>query len=177
LPEGREQALTAADGLKGGGRTARLPLFEGRNKAVRYFVVGRSALRSQPLCDSQQWQWQEIRFSRPSPAKWTNHLSLGAGELIGSTRGEWGGELVWKPTEGRAQLIIKDNVFAIEAVEGGAIVLFGNLWNLWDNGYAVRVSQRGDGGWSLSEVARLPSIADALATIGPSLFAAWSENR
>jgi hypothetical protein len=27
------------------------------------------------------------------------------------------------------------------------------------------------------EVARMPSRADALATIGPNLFAAWSDNR
>jgi len=44
-------------------------------------------------------------------------------------------------------------------------------------GYAVRVSKRDDGGWSLSEIARLPSHADALASIGSNLFAAWSENR
>jgi hypothetical protein len=104
-------------------------------------------------------------------------LSLGAGELIGSNRGEWGGELVWQPADGQAQPLIKHNVVAIEAAEGGAIVLLGLAHMGLVDGYAVRVSQRGDGGWSLSEVARLPSTADALARIGPNLFAAWSEHR
>jgi hypothetical protein len=74
-------------------------------------------------------------------------------------------------------VLLKHNVVAIEPTEGGAIVLFGFAHLSLVDGYAVRVSRRGDGGWSLSEVARLPSRADALATIGPNLFAAWSENR
>jgi len=61
--------------------------------------------------------------------------------------------------------------------EGGAIVLFGLAHMGFVDGYVVRVSQRSDGSWSLSEIARLPSTGDALASIGPSLFAAWSENR
>jgi hypothetical protein len=96
--------------------------------------------------------------------------------LVGTNRGEWGGELTWNPVNGQGQLLLKHNVVAIEPAEGGAIVLFGLAHMSFDNGYAVRVRQRDDGGWSLSEIARLPSIADALATIGPNLLAAWSEN-
>jgi hypothetical protein len=90
--------------------------------------------------------------------------------LVGTNRGEWGGDLTWKPADGLAQVLQKDNVVAIEPADGGAIVLFEGLID----GYAVRVRERGDGGWSLTEVARLPLRADALATIGPNLFAAWS---
>jgi hypothetical protein len=97
--------------------------------------------------------------------------------LVGRNAGEWGGDLTWKPVDGRAQLLHKHNVVAVEAAASGAIVLFGLAHMGFVDGYAVSVGRRGDGDWSLSEVARLPSTADALATIGPNLFAAWSENR
>jgi hypothetical protein len=56
-------------------------------------------------------------------------------------------------------------------------VLFGLAHLGLAHGYAVRVSPHDDGGWSLSEVARLPGRAEALAKIGPKLFAAWSDGR
>jgi HEAT repeat protein len=180
LPEVRDQALTAADALKGSERRiARPPSFEGRDGARHLFFIGGGflgggILRSVPSCGSREWEWYDARFSLPPPATRVARLSLGAGELIGTNRGEWGGTLAWT---GQAQPIIEHNVVAIEPTEGGAIVLFGLSHMGWVDGYAVRVSQRGDVGWSLSEVARLPSTADALATIGPNLFAAWSENR
>src|SRR5262245_30894986 len=91
--------------------------------------------------------------------------------------GEFGGELTWQPGKGQAQTPLKDNVVAIEPSERGAIVLFGLAHLGLVHGYAVRVSKRDDGRWSLSEIARLPSSAEALATIACGLFAAWSENR
>jgi HEAT repeat protein len=176
LPEVRGQARTAIDALKGTGQRMVPPSsFEGRDGTVHLFFVGRSNLRSVPSCGSQRWEWHDVQFSLPPPR--VARLSLGAGELIGSNRGEWGGELVWQPADGQAQPLIKHNVVAIEAAEDGAIVLFGLAHMGLVDGYAVRISQRDDGGWSLSEVARLPSTADALARIGPNLFAAWSEHR
>jgi hypothetical protein len=177
LPEVREQALAAADALKGGERRlARPPSSDGRG----LFSIGGGyfgVLRSQPPCGSRRWEWNGIRFSPPS--SWTRapRLLLGPGALVGSNRGEFGGKLTWQPDNGQAQALIEDNVIAIEPSDGGAIVLFGLAHMGSVRGYAVRVSRRADGGWSLSEVARLPSAADALATIGPNLFAAWSENR
>jgi HEAT repeat protein len=173
LPEVREQALAAADALKASERTLARPsspLFRIRGG---HFGV----LRSQPLCASRQWEWNGIRFSPPSSSTRAPSLLLGPGALVGTNMGEFGGELTWQPVDGQAQLLIKDNVIAIEPCDSGAIVLFGLAHMGLVHGYAVRVSQRGDGGWSLTEVARLPSSAEALATIGPGLFAAWSENR
>ena len=177
LPEVRDQALTAVDALKGGERRlTRPPSFEGRNGALFLFYFGsRNILRSQPLCNSQRWEWNGIEFSRPTSLK--RSLTLGAGMLIGTNRGEWGGELTWNPVNGQGQLLHTYNVVAIELAEGGAIVLFGLAHGAFDDGYAVRLRQSDDGGWSLSEIARMPSMAGALATIGPNLLAAWSENR
>jgi HEAT repeat protein len=157
LPEVRDQASAVVDALKGSGRRmARPPSVDGPDRA-RLFFMGRSNLRPLTLCGSRRWEWHDIQFSLPPPSTRAARLSLGAGELVGTNRGEWGGELAWKPADGQAQPIIKDNVIAIEAAEGGAIVLFGLAHLGWNYGYAVRVSQRDDGGWSLSEVARLPS--------------------
>jgi HEAT repeat protein len=181
LPEVRDQARAVVDALMvDDKRLARPSSFEGPNGARRLFFSGRGylgqgILRSQPVCSSRQWEWNGVRFSRPTSS--TRSLILDAGALVGRNAGEWGGDLTWKPVIGRAQLLHRHNVVAVETAETGAIVLFGLAHMGFVDGYAVRVSRRGDGDWSLSEVARLPSTADALATIGPNLFAAWSENR
>ncbi len=91
--------------------------------------------------------------------------------------GEFGGELTWQPAGGASELLHQHNVVGIEPAEGGAIVLFGLTHRGTRDGYAVRVNQRADGTWSLTEVARMPSSAEALATIGPNLYAAWGDNR
>jgi len=176
LPEVRDQASAAADALKGSARRmAPPPSFEGRDGVRRhFFFLGRDILRSVPACASRRWEWRDVQFTLPPPTTRVTSLSLGAAALIGSNMGEFGGELAW---HGQAQPLIKHNVVAMVPTEGGAIVLFGLTHMGFVDGYAVRVSQRSDGSWSLSEIARLPSTADALATIGPSLFAAWSENR
>jgi hypothetical protein len=181
LPEVRDEALTAVDALKGGQhRLARPRSFEGRSGAPHVFFIGgfpgRGILRTQPLCNSRRWEWNGIPLSQPSSTR-VPRLMLGAGTLVGTSRGEFGGELAWQPVGGQAQLLLKHNVVAIESAQGGAIVLFGLAHMGLVDGYAIRVSRRGDDDWSLSEVARLPSTADALAMIGPNLFAAWSENR
>jgi hypothetical protein len=178
LPEVRDEALTVTDALKGSERRMARPLsVEGRDGAPRLFFFERELLQSLPPCRSQRWEWRGTRFSQPPTATRVSRLPLGAGELIGTDRGEFGGELRWKSAQGQEQSIIKDNVMAIVPTEGGAIVLFGLAHLGSAHGYAVRVSQRDDGGWSLSEAARLPGRADALATIGPRLFAAWSDGR
>jgi HEAT repeats len=182
LPEVRDQARAAADALKGNDkRLARPSSFEGRNGARRLFFIGGSylspgTLRFEPVCSSRHWEWNGIRFSRPTSS--TRSLILDAGVLVGKRTNELGhGDLTWHPANGRAQVLHSDSVVAVEPAESGAIVLFGFANGGLVDGYAVRVSQRGDGGWSLSEVARLPSTADALATISPNVFAAWSANR
>jgi hypothetical protein len=44
-------------------------------------------------------------------------------------------------------------------------------------GYVLQVTRTPEKTWKLAEVARLPAQADALAAIGPDLFAAWSDGR
>lgn len=104
-------------------------------------------------------------------------LPLGGGTLTGTNNGEFGGELSWGKGGEQTQLIVKDNVVAIEPAEGGAIALFGLAHMTISYGYAIHLSPLADGGWSLTEVARLPGAPEAFAVIGPNLFAAWSDGR
>jgi hypothetical protein len=144
---------------------------------VRGDMFGGGIIRSAPACISGTWEWRDGQFSLPPWSKRASSLSFEKGELIGSNRGEFGGALTWQPAGGASELLHKHNVVGIQPAEGGAIVLFGLAHMGMADGYAVRVTPHADGGWSLTEVARMPSRADALATIGPNLYAAWSANR
>lgn len=176
LPEVRRQASTVVDALKGRERRVVRP------ERLRFVSgdghLGRDFIEDAPACASGRWAWRDVRFSGPPPRTDKTELTLGVGVLIGVDCRTYGcGKLVWQPAGGPAQQMHEDDVVGIEPVEGGAIVLFGGAHMGMVSGYAVRVSQRGDGSWSLSEVARMPTFASGLATIGPSLFAAWDYNR
>jgi HEAT repeats len=110
LPEVRNQAVAAVDALKGDDRRlARPGSFEGRDGAHALFSIGRFSFfrRYQPSCGSRRWEWHDIRFSLPPTSTRAPSLWLGAGALIGSNRGEWGGELAWSPVNGQVQSLIK----------------------------------------------------------------------
>lgn len=177
LPEIRELASTVVKALKGSERRVARPRWGDFFFSVRGETFIGGILKPVPKCVSGRWKWRDVQFSRPSYEAWRMSLPLGAGNLIGSNKGEFGGALNWQPDHGEVQLLHKHNVVAIEPAEGGAIVLFGLAHMGLSDGYALHVSQRADGGWALTEVARMPSRADALATIGTNLYAAWSANR
>jgi HEAT repeat protein len=174
LPEVQQQASTVVDALKHGERRLALP-------PSLHFVSGdghSGIIKDAPACASGRWAWRDVLFSGPPPRTHKTERTLGAGVLIGiDHRTYGGGKLVWQPADGPAQLIHEDDVVGIEPAEDGAIALFGGAHIGIVSGYAARVSQRGDGSWSFSEIARMPTFASRLATIGPNLFAAWDYNR
>jgi hypothetical protein len=89
LPEVRNEALTVVDALNGSERRmARPPSVEGPDGAPRLFFFERELLQSLPPCRSQRWEWRDIRFSPPPTSTRVTRLPLGAGELIGTNRGE-----------------------------------------------------------------------------------------
>jgi HEAT repeat protein len=176
LPEVRRQASTVVDALKGSERGVARP--EWLRFVSGDMIMGRDIIQDAPACASGRWEWRDAQFSGPPPRSYKRDRTFGAGVLIGiDTTGYGRGKLSWQPADGSAQLIHENDVVGIEPAEGGAIVLFGGAHRGVVSGYAVRVSRRGDGSWSLSEVARMPSFAEGLATIGPNLFAAWGDNR
>lgn len=178
LPEVRDQALAVLDTLKSAHPKLARPALFAAAKGAGCGLYYCNALSVAPRCPSQQWEWQGRPISRPqSTGSRRSRLTFDNGTLIGSDIGEWGGDLSWTGADGKAELIIKDNVVAIEAADGGAMVLFGLAHMGITYGYAVHVRKGEDGSWSLNEAARLPRDAQALATIGTNLFAAWSGGR
>jgi hypothetical protein len=104
-------------------------------------------------------------------------LQVTDGKFVGTNHGEWGGELMWRPTSGESESIEKDNVVGIEPDADGPIILFGLAHMGLAYGYAVHVTRPNGETWKPVEVARLPAEAGALVTIGVDLFAAWSDRR
>jgi hypothetical protein len=104
-------------------------------------------------------------------------LQVRDGKFVGTNRGEFGGELTFQPTGGKPASIQRDNFVGIEPDADGPIVLFGLAHLGFHYGYALHIIRPGGAAWKSVEVARLPAEADALASIGPDLFAAWSGGR
>jgi HEAT repeat protein len=174
LPEVRERAKEVVFALRS--PEGRLPRVTWREFAERdpFFIDSYRVLSTQPACSSGKWKWREIEFTERGRSRQLR-LPLGNGELIGIIRSRQFGELTWKPTSGESQRLIEDDFVSMEPAKGGAVVLFSSVQ--LDYGYVVHVQQRADGSWSLHEVARLPTSADALATIAPGLYVAWSGSR
>lgn len=69
----------------------------------------------------------------------------GPGLLMGSSRGEWGGELVYRDGQGNDHRLLEENVVAIHA-NGGETWVFTGLAHKSSNDGAIHVvSQSGDG--------------------------------
>jgi len=178
LPEVREKAKQVAGLLSSVGRVSRPPRFSRLSEnGGNPFVVDREVLDGVPDCPSKHWQWNDTSFGFPPRSNERDtELQVQDGKFVGTNHGEWGGELMWRPTSGEPTSIQKDNVVGIEPDAEGPVVLFGLAHMGIAYGYAVHVT-RPNGEWKSVEVARLPAEADSLVTIGPDLFAAWSDRR
>jgi len=179
LPEVREKAKQVAGLLSSVGRVSRPPRFSRLSESGdNPFVVDREVLDGVPDCPSKHWQWKDTSFGFTARSNERDtELQVPDGKFVGTNHGEWGGELMWRPTSGEPNSIQKDNVVGIEPDEDGPIVLFGLAHMGLAYGYALHVTKSNGETWKSVEVARLPAEADSLVTIGPDLFAAWSDRR
>jgi HEAT repeat protein len=83
-------------------------------------------------------------------------LEVPGGWLLGASRGEWGGELVFTDRSGRQQLLVDDNIDGLARL-GHRIVAVGGLAHLSSNrGLAYQVSQDAGGRWSARPWRLLP---------------------
>ncbi len=152
------------------------------NDAYGYFVDGAPhapAFEEGPKCAGGRWMWNGRTFEGPRANDTTEQkLKIGPGTLTGINRGEWGGGLYWEQGSTLAQIILEDNVVAIEPLgTDQAIVLFG-LWHIaFAHGYAALATRDAAGFWELREVARMPINADGMRKLSPGLFAASSWGR
>lgn len=182
LPEVREEAkrsllaLQSTDAAQEAPRLVRSTLFR-KDPGEYSLLVEADLLQPPPTCPSQRWKWQDITFGMPKQPRHSRDVTRNGAGLVGTNDGEFGGALTWQPAGRKPELILEDNVIAMEPDGEATMVLFGLAHLGSDYGYVVRVTRTGDSGWHLAEVARLPSEADVLATIGPGRFAAWSAGR
>lgn len=156
-------------------------------------------------CDSNVWSWKGRTFRGPGHAKMNLALAargvMPAGTVTGSDNGEWGGELVWHPSNGASQYLYSGNVEGIEAAGAGFIAVFGcgGTYRSYDpnvpksidksietitisngpsgSGIALLAVPDSSGAWRVHKIAEFPRAVDDLTTIGDDVYAAWSGNR
>jgi len=179
LPEVRGKAKRVAEAMASVGHVSRpsrfsRPLEKGDNP----FVIDGEVLDGVADCPGKHWKWKDITFEL-SPRSNGDNTELQAidGRFVGTNHGEWGSELTWNPKKGEPGSILKDNVVGIEPEADGPIVLFGLAHLGIAYGYAVHVTRSNGETWKSVEVARLQAEPARLTTIGPDLFAAWSDRR
>ena len=143
------------------------------------FDIDQQVLASATACPSQRWEWKDSIFEMPAKAEQGNKsMQLWGGTLSGIDRGEFIGELTWRIDKAKPEMILKDNVIAISGTEdGNAIALFGLAHMGFDYGYVLRLERNSDGGFHLTEIARLPARGDGLVSLGQDLFAVRSAGR
>jgi HEAT repeat protein len=178
LPELRQFATAVSAGLKSAAHRYIAP----RDDGV-YLLLIDGMLHDphfdEKACPSNHWTWAGKSFATPPEEnRGQQRRKIGETTLIGSNRGEWGGGL-YAETDGiLTQVILEDNVVAIEPVDTrSAIVLFGLWHGAVAFGVATLAERHDDGAWTLTPVARMPLDAEALRKLGPDLFAAWSGGR
>jgi HEAT repeat protein len=102
-----------------------------------------------------------------------------AGELVGTNRGEWGGNLAWLPAQGQPQILLRQNVQALlydPSDSPGAILLSGLAHLGFDFGSVLRVRPDASGALTLTRLARLPGEPTAVSEIKNDLLAVRTAN-
>jgi hypothetical protein len=90
-------------------------------------------------------------------------IPVEGGYLVGSNRGEWGGELVFLDSEGKQTILLHDNVRGIYRMSSGIVAVTGVSHLGMGHGAVYKVSKGEDGTWRASQWKVLP---DAPVTSG-----------
>lgn len=88
-------------------------------------------------------------------------LPVGDGWLLGSDRGEFGGELVHRARDGSTTRLLQENVHDIFRVGNRIIAVTGIAHMIINRGMLVDVSPSGEGGWVATPWRRLPGQPEA----------------
>lgn len=87
-------------------------------------------------CQSLEWAWQghligsPVRGFAPIQASEGDfgrryELDLAGGTIIGTDRGEWGGEILAQMGDGEPEILFEDNVIAMRSYRNGALIATG----------------------------------------------------
>lgn len=129
-------------------------------------------------CEWNVWTYKgsQLTFEK-STTENDIRLPLRDGELVGTDRGEFGGDLRWKPTSGAEFVLVAENTHAIFPVKDGFVSIHGIGHMMISYGFAAFISRSEDGVWRAEEVARFPAAAYQAKQLGPDLFAANAAGR
>lgn len=83
------------------------------------------------------------------------------GALVGASRGEWGGELVYVRRNGEAVRVKSENVTAIHVTPSGIVLVAGIAHMGWNEGQLYRLAVGDDGHWRATWWKRLPGAPAA----------------
>lgn len=78
------------------------------------------------------------------------------GYLVGSDRGEWGGETAYVDRAGKARILVPVNTEAIYKTRAGIVAVTGGAQMTFNSGCLFRISKTVDGDWSASKWRVLP---------------------
>ena len=170
--------------LKGYGRRAVSLLI--RNQSYSEHLSGRfnagfgnyrAPYDSRHECDSQVWTYRDRKITFERSPKRNLEIPFADGELVGTNRGEWGGNLKWKQHNGSEIILVDRNTIDIFPVDDGFVSLHG-IGHLGINyGFAVHVKSEEDGLFRVEEIARLPAVAYEVKHLGEGIFAANAKGR
>lgn len=82
------------------------------------------------------------------------------GYLVGSDRGEWGGEIVHVNRAGKARILMPVNTEAIYTTKAGIVAVTGVAHFTFNSGCLFRISKTADGEWSASKWRVLPGAPE-----------------
>ena len=83
-------------------------------------------------------------------------INVDGGYLVGSSRGEWGGELVFVDREGKQTTLLHDNVRGLHHMTSGIVVVTGLSHLSTNTGAVFKVAKGEDGVWRASRWKELP---------------------
>lgn len=78
------------------------------------------------------------------------------GYLVGSNRGEWGGEIAYVNRAGKARILLPLNAEAIYRTKAGIVAVTGLAHMTFNSGCLFRISKTAEGEWSASKWRVLP---------------------
>lgn len=135
-------------------------------------------------CESGAWSWQGRRIPEgrtdavqtpPEEGQFGERWELTSGDytLIGTDRGEWGGEVWLLADDAEPVLLVEDYVVTMRSLSDGAVITTGLDHMLPDAGSVYRFRITEDG-WSFTQLTVTPGPSyGGLAEIEPGIFAAF----
>lgn len=164
----RRDAATALAAIDGDAASATDDEQELRTSNTAFYLVFTNDVgNTVNPCEGGPWRWNHRTVSMPpdvaeaapaasdAPAleSVSATLDVEGGWLIGTNRGEWGGELYFQRAGSPPKKLLDENIVAIERV-GDDIVAFGGLAHLGSNRGVVIAIERKNGSYAAH--ARLP---------------------